>query len=142
MALDIMRITAALNAYPWIPGTLTAGPQSAANYCALGMLLRYAGVAQSEIASTRGADAVWARYRELLESEYGITEFATIGNIITANDFAPTHEEAIKNVQIVLEGGDVGEVIRARQAAAIEAHAAAARKGLEDDAGGCAAILV
>jgi hypothetical protein len=140
MALDIMKITAALNAYPWIPGTLTAGQQFRANYCAVGMLLRYAGVAQAEIAATRGADAVWTRYHELLESEYGIVNFATIGEIIRANDFATTHEEAIENVQIVLNGGDAAEVLHARQIAARFAHAV--QRSLEDEGGGCGAVLV
>jgi hypothetical protein len=142
MALDIMKITAALNAYPWIPGTLTAGPQYAANYCAVGMLLRYAGVAQAEIASARAADQVWARYRELLEFEYGITAFATIRDIIAANDSGTSHATAIDNVQIVLGGGDLAAVLGARRAANLAALEHAAQLYLEDDPGGCGAVLV
>ena len=141
MALDIMRITAALNAYPWTRGTLTYRTGEAADYCAVGLLLRYAGVSQSEIECARDAGTVWARYRELLESEYGITGLTTICDIIMANDSAPTHAEAIEQVQFVLEGGDLNEKLRARRAAAKEAKAVAALLGLEDDGGGCGAVV-
>ena len=36
MAVDLMRVTAALNAYPWTRGTLTAPGASGARYCAVG----------------------------------------------------------------------------------------------------------
>jgi len=141
MALDIMRITAALNAYPWTRGVLTYRNEVAANYCAVGLLLRYAGVPQSEIECANDATtAVWTRYRELLEAEYGITTVATIHGIICANDSAATHEEAIAQVQFVLDGGNLGEP-RTRRAAAAEALAEAQRD-LEDDASGCGALLV
>jgi hypothetical protein len=140
MALDIMRITAALNAYPWTRGALTHRNEVAADYCAVGLLLRYAGVTQSEIAYTHDSTSVWARYRDLLEAEYGITEFETIGNIIRANDTATSHEEAIEQVQFVLDGGDLTEHVHSRQAAALEALGVVVRRGDDDDGTGCGAV--
>ena len=141
MALNTMRITAALNAYPWTRGMLTHRNNAAADYCAVGLLLRYAGVPQSEIECAHDSVTVWERYGELLNSEYGISAFVTVRDIIFANDSAATHEEAIEQVQFVLDGGDLVERSLARRAAAVEALAAA-RCDPEDDADGRGALLV
>ena len=140
MALDIVKITAALNAYPWTRGTFSMRYGGSAAYCAVGLLLRYAGVAQSEIECPGTSSVVWDRYRALLESEYGIPDMATITNIVYANDVATSHEQAIEQVQFVLDGGNIAELLRARQAAA-EATAAKGRQALEDDGGGCGALV-
>ena len=139
MALDIVKITAALNAYPWMRGAYSMRDSGAAMYCAVGLLLRYAGVAQAEI-ECAGAPHMWGRYRELLESEYGITELATIINIIQANDSAASHEEAIEQVQFVLAGGDIGRRLRDCQVAA-DVLAETARQSIEDDGNACGALV-
>ena len=102
MAIDLMKITAALNAYPWIAGTLTARGSQGAAYCAVGLLLRYAGVPQEEIAHA-SANA-WTRYEDLLRSEYGIEDRELVRAIMFANDTADSHEEAIERVQRLLDG--------------------------------------
>src|SRR5689334_10693847 len=66
MPLDIMKITAALNAYPWTSGALSMRDGESASYCAVGLLLRFAGVPQAEIEGACSAHVVLDRYRELL----------------------------------------------------------------------------
>src|SRR5215207_2123023 len=105
MAPDLARITAALNAYPWTAGALTYRDGPVARYCAVGLLLRYAGVPQAEIACALSTVDNWARHRALLEAEYGITEPGTVVSIMEASDSAATHEEAIRRVQRVLSTG-------------------------------------
>lgn len=138
MARDIMKITAALNAYPWTRGTFSVREGDNAVYCAVGLLLRYAGVPQAEIACAGPTGVLWDRFHELFESEYGITEPATIDDIIRANDSALSHDEAIEQVQFVLNGGNLRERLRARHA---EMSAAAARQKLEDDGNACGALV-
>ena len=138
MPHDIVKITAALNAYPWTAGTFSMHQGDHAVYCAVGLLLRYAGVPQAEIECA--GPGLWDRYHELLESEYGITQPATIYNIIHANDSAHSHEEAIEQVQFVLEGGNIAELLHTRQAVA-EVLAAAARQSQEDDGDACGALI-
>ena len=138
MALDIMKITAALNAYPWTPGTFSMRDAGVPRYCAVGLLLRYAGVPQVEI-ECAGSSLVWTRFHELLESEYGISELTTIMEIIGANDSATSHEEAIEQVQFVLAGGNIAERLRARAAA--EALAAEVRTSIGDEGSDCGALV-
>lgn len=138
MPLDIAKITAALNAYPWTRGAYSVRDIGSASYCAVGLLLRYAGIAQAEIECSGPPNVMLARYRELLEREYGITELATITQIIRANDFATSHEQAIEWVQSVLEGGSIEDLVRIR--AAGEALATEVRS-LEDDGSGCGALV-
>ena len=138
MPHDIVKITAALNAYPWTIGTLSMRRGDHGVYCAVGLLLRYAGVPQAEIECA--GPRLWDRYHELLESEYGITEPATITNIIHANDSARSHEEAIEQVQFVLDGGNLAELLRGRFPIAGMLAATAPQK-LEDDGGACGALV-
>jgi len=137
MPLDMMKITAALNAYPWTIGALSRRDGGSASYCAVGLLLRYAGVPQAEIECGGPQLVVLHRYRELLESEYGITELKTIRSIIGANDSAASHEQAIEQVQFVLDGGSIAELF-ARQAASRVAEAPAS---VEDDDSCCGALV-
>ena len=140
MPLDIVKITAALNAYPWTRGAFSVRYGGSAAYCAVGLLLRYAGVAQAEIECPGASSVVWGRYREILESEYGIPDMETITNIVYANDSATSHEQAIEQVQFVLDGGNIAELLGARRAAA-KALAAKGQRSLEDDGGGCGALV-
>jgi hypothetical protein len=103
MALDLDKITAALNAYPWIPGRLVACQPDAPRYCAVGLLLRYAGIANERIVSADDVSAAWLRYGDLFRSEYGIDSFRMILRIVTANDTAKSHEDAITRVQQALD---------------------------------------
>jgi hypothetical protein len=112
MAVDLLRITAALNAYPWIAGTLTARSPDGPRYCAMGLLLRYAGVPQDHMACAAGELEMWDRYGELLRADYGIECRETVRAIILANDSARSHAQAIERVQAVLAGGGLRLALR------------------------------
>jgi hypothetical protein len=103
MSLNVPRIAAALNAYPWTPGCLTSRERMVPTYCAVGAMLRYAGVAQEHIASAQGPD-FWERYGPLLQSEYGIPDLQTAMFVMGANDSARSQGEAIERVLGVLTG--------------------------------------
>jgi hypothetical protein len=107
MALDLDKITAALNAYPWIPGRLVSCQPDAPRYCAVGLLLRYAGIANERIVSADDIQIAWPRYKDIFRSEYGIENITTILTIVCANDQAKTHDEAIRLVQAALISGRV-----------------------------------
>ena len=143
MNLDLMRITAALNAYPWIAGTLTHRADGAARYCAVGLLLRFAGVPQERMACAMGEMEVWASHEELLRSEYGISDLRTVRAIIIANDSARTHEEAIERVLSVLSCGDDSASMLKRAAGFVQRRVAPAplHETGEDDAGSEALLV-
>jgi hypothetical protein len=143
MALDIMKITAALNAYPWTSGTLTIRRVGAPKYCAVGLLLRYAGVPQQEIECAVSSTEAWARFHGLLESEYGIADYATICAIIMANDSAATHEQAIERVQNTLSGESDPMSAWVRRAAGLKGPEASdsSPETEGDDGNGCIAFL-
>ena len=111
MAPNLDRITAALNAYPWMAGALTAPGSAGPRYCAIGMLLRYAGVAREELSCARPVTDVWLRHRALLASEYGIGDCMTAMAIVAANDGADSHAEAIARVQAAVTGGLAGRPV-------------------------------
>ena len=100
MSANLSKITAALNAYPWTPGTLTRREEGVPRYCAVGLLLRYAGVPEDQLYSCD----VWTRHRTVLQAEYGIEDAHTVALIVAANDSALSHAEAIERVQSVLSG--------------------------------------
>ncbi len=103
MSLNLPKIAAALNAYPWTPGCLTSRDRKVPTYCAIGAMLRYAGVAQDHIASAQGPD-FWGLYGPLLRSEYGIPDAETALTVMAANDSADSQAEAIERVLGVLTG--------------------------------------
>ncbi|MFN2567294.1 MAG: hypothetical protein ABR499_20045 [Gemmatimonadaceae bacterium] len=113
MPLDLPRIAAALNAYPWTPGRLTADGRMAPTYCAIGALLRYAGVAQDHIACAQTPSGVnlWSTYGPLLQSEYGIADKWTVRRVMAANDSASSQAEAIDRVLGVLTGALDGDAL-------------------------------
>ena len=113
MTPDLTRIAAALNAYPWTPGAFSAHFADAPRYCAIGLLLRYAGVAQPEVACIGSPSALWRRYGMLLQVEYGIPDLRTAIAVMQANDGARSHAEAIERVLGVLTGASVAERSRA-----------------------------
>lgn len=104
MTPNLMRIEAALNAYPWTAGSFATTSGGSTRYCAVGMLLRYAGVSAEHIdlACNRGAVAFWEYYRALLQRDYGISQPEQIHAIMVANDGADTHEDALERVRFVL----------------------------------------
>jgi hypothetical protein len=148
MPVHLDRVAAALSAYPWTPGTLTTAV-AAPRYCAVGALLRYAGVAQDHIACADGPGGaggrLWLRYGRLLAAEYGIDGPATIGLIMAANDTARSHAEATERVLGVLSGAlNSGAIARLAAGAAGQkaaADAAAAWGQEPDDDAGALALL-
>lgn len=140
MSLDMVKITAALNAYPWTSGRYSVRDGGSARYCAVGLLLRYAGVAQAEIECAGPLHVVVARYGDLLKSEYGISDMVKLFEIVCANDSATSHERAIEQVQFVLGGGRNGDQV-ARDRAAAEALAAEVCQAFEDEGGACGALI-
>ena len=143
MNLDLMRITAALNAYPWTAGTLIYRGESSPRYCAVGLLLRYAGVPQERIACAMGEMEVWAAHEELLRCEYGVQDAITLRAIIVANDSARTHEEAIQRVQDVLsvDGDSASMLRRARAFVELPVAPPVPKESGEDDAGSEALLV-
>jgi len=145
MPLDLPRIAAALNAYPWTPGRLTKrGKAAPTTYCAVGALLRYAGVAQEHIACAEGSTGVnfWNLYGPLLQSEYGIPDERTAWYVMMANNSASSQGEAIERVLGVLTGAIELETLM-RQDAVVKptpAPAPAWESEPDDDAGSLALV--
>jgi hypothetical protein len=102
---DLRKVTVALNAYPWTRCQLTGGDDRAPAYCAVGALLRYAGVPHDRIGydveATTGVAAVFDR---VLGTDYGISGPGMAGRIMAANDSARSRPEAIRRVLCVLSG--------------------------------------
>ncbi|HEU4565316.1 MAG TPA: hypothetical protein VFS05_11725 [Gemmatimonadaceae bacterium] len=102
---DLDRIAVAMNAYPFESGwfaTWTRPPR----YCAIGQLLRYAGVEVEDIRRING-DMLggWRHHRELLRREYGIADRWTYWTILYAADGSDTQDDAVTNVRLALSGG-------------------------------------
>lgn len=104
MTPNLMRIEAALNAYPWTAGSFAARTGDEVRYCAVGMLLRYAGVTEAHIdlACNRGAVEFWTYYRALLARDYGISGAEQVHAIMVANDGASSRDEAVERIGWVL----------------------------------------
>jgi len=141
MSLNLPRIAAALNAYPWTPGRLTSRQEMVPTYCAIGAMLRYAGVAQDHIAHAHGRD-FWERYGPLLQSEYGIPDEETAAHVMAANDTASSHGQAIERVLYVLTGAVDLDTLMRQSAGTKPTPAADAlwKSEPEDDAGSLALI--
>ena len=89
-------IVTAVNAYPWTRGWVTRRVHGVPHFCALGALLRYAGLTEREIrrAERQPVHTFWAERGALLEAEYGITNVAVVHRIMTLNDTAASQEDA------------------------------------------------
>jgi hypothetical protein len=97
MPRSLLAVADALNAYAWTRGTLTDGPEHASRYCAVGALLRYAGVPRDRIAN--GTDvSLDSIFGPLLRAKYGISGAETLRGIMAANDGAQSQAEAIWRV--------------------------------------------
>ena len=102
---NLDRIAAALNAYPWARGCLTSMAGDVPRYCAVGGLLRYAGVSFDDIRQSSGSpSAVWRAFSEALHDEYAIDDAQTLRFIMIANDSSPSRDVAIARVLGVLDG--------------------------------------
>lgn len=102
---NLDRIAAALNAYPWARGCLTSLIGGTPHYCAVGGLLRYAGVSFDEIRESSGSpSAVWRTFADRLQEEYDIGDAQTLRFIMIANDSSPSREAAVARVLGVLDG--------------------------------------
>jgi hypothetical protein len=103
MSRNLQAVTAAMNAYPWTRGHLSEGPDHAASYCAIGALLRYAGVPRARIAN--GTEVFLAEvYGPLLRAKYGISAAHTVLGIMAANDGAESRGEATWRVLGLVAG--------------------------------------
>jgi hypothetical protein len=103
MPRHLHEITAAMNAYAWTKHGPVQGPDDAPSYCAIGALLRHAGVPhdcimQATIASLTGA------YDPLLRAKYGISGADTVLHIIAANDGAQSRADATWRVLGLVSG--------------------------------------
>ncbi len=104
MPRDLRRIAAALNAYPWTRGQMSDGHAAAPAHCAVGALLRDAGVSTERLGDTT---VVWAElrtvYAPILQHEYGISGFEplVIGNL---NDTSRSRPEAVRRILCALSG--------------------------------------
>ena len=144
MAIDLLAIEAALNAYPWTTGAFTEGsPRRGARYCALGLMLRYSGVAQDHLATAqqKGGRAVWRMFGALLQRDYGIPDYRTAELIMIANDSARTHDEAIGRVREVLTRGVEGLAPAVDELAAVIASFTSPSGSWDDGADEGAALV-
>jgi hypothetical protein len=103
MPRHLHEITAAMNAYAWTKHGPVRGPDHAPSYCAIGALLRHAGVPhdcimQATIASLTGA------YDPLLRAKYGISGVDTVLRIIADNAEAQSRAEATWRVLGLVKG--------------------------------------
>jgi hypothetical protein len=103
MPRHLHEIIAAMNAYAWTRHGPVQGPAHAPSYCAIGALLRHAGVPhdrimEATIASLTGADD------SLLKAKYGISDAGVVLRIITGNDQARSGADATWRVLGLVSG--------------------------------------
>ena len=102
---NLRKIAEALNAYPWTTGQLTNSIESAQSYCAVGALLRYAGVPRDRMADIgSNAEQLDSAYGFVLQTEYGISGADTLREIMAANDTAGSRGAAAGRVLGLLSG--------------------------------------
>jgi hypothetical protein len=92
----LRAIADALNAYPWTRGRLIAWAADEPAYCALGSMLRSAGISPAEItrADSEPAHPFWDKWGPLFYAEYGIPALFAAHRIVTLNDAARSRAEA------------------------------------------------
>jgi hypothetical protein len=103
MPRNLQAITAAMNAYHWTQGQMSEGPDHAASYCAIGALLRYAGVPRARIANGTVVSLAEV-YGPLLRAKYGILGADILRAIMAANDGAQSRAEATWRVLGLVAG--------------------------------------
>ncbi|MGH7526896.1 MAG: DUF6197 family protein, partial [Gemmatimonadales bacterium] len=93
---NLRAVADALNAYPWTRGHLITWSADVPAYCALGAMLRAAGIAPAEItrADDTPAHLFWQGWGPLLRTEYGIPGLSSAHRIVSLNDAARSRAEA------------------------------------------------
>jgi hypothetical protein len=110
MPLDLRKVAVVMNAYPWTRGQLTNGDTAAPAHCAVGALLRDAGIPPERMP---GIEVAYGQMYAILERQYGISGPETVHEIMAANDSARSRSEAIRRVLCTLSGVvDSGRVAR------------------------------
>ncbi len=104
MPPNLRKVAAAMNAYPWTRLRLTEGEGEARSYCAIGALLRHAGVPRDRI--TAGEMPIAVAHQGVLRTAYGISDHDhdAVWGIMGATDTAGSRAEAIRRVLCVLSG--------------------------------------
>lgn len=117
MPRRLHAIATAMEAYTWTRGKLTEGPDDAPSYCAVGALLRHAGVPRARIA--RGSVAsLLTEYAPLLRARYGISDADLVSQIVAANDGSVSRAQATWRVLGLASGVVEGEAAPPRTATA------------------------
>jgi hypothetical protein len=93
MPRHLHEITAAMNAYAWTRHGPVQGPDHAPSYCAIGALLRHAGVPHDRIMEA-SIGCLTGAYDPLLSAKYGISGADTVMRIMRMNDGAQSKADA------------------------------------------------
>jgi hypothetical protein len=102
MPRHLHEITAAMNAYSWTKHGPVQGPDCAPSYCAIGALLRHAGVPhecvmQAAVAALEGDDS-------LLQAKYGVSGADAVLRIVMTNGHAQSQADATWRVLGLVSG--------------------------------------
>ncbi len=103
MPRHLHEITAAMNAYAWTKRGPAKGTEHAPSYCAIGALLRHAGVPHDCILSATVA-SLNGEYDSLLKAKYGISGTRAVLGIIWANAEARSQADATWRVLGLVSG--------------------------------------
>jgi hypothetical protein len=103
MPRHLHEIMAAMNAYPWTRyGPVLGWAGAAPRYCAIGALLRHAGVPRECIMEAAAAASVGDV--SLLQAKYGVSGADAVLGIIAANHEAQSQADATWRVLGVVAG--------------------------------------
>lgn len=103
MPRHLHEISVAMNAYAWTRHGPVQGPDRAPSYCAIGALLRHAGVPHERIMEATIVSLTGA-YDSLLKAKYGISGAGAVLRIIAANDEARSQADATWRVLGLVSG--------------------------------------
>ena len=94
---NLRAVADAVLEHPWTRGHLITWFADVPAYCALGAMLRAAGVAPAQIARADGLDAhtFWDEWGPVLEKRYGLPNLHSAHRIVTLNDAARSRAEAV-----------------------------------------------
>jgi hypothetical protein len=103
MPRHLHEIAAAMNAYEWTTDGPVQGPAHAPSYCAIGALLRHAGVPHECIVQAASASLA-GECDPLLKAKYGISDPDTVFRIILTNGQARSRADATWRVLGLVSG--------------------------------------
>jgi hypothetical protein len=103
MPRHLHEIAAAMNAYQWTKYGPVQGPEHAPSYCAIGALLRHAGVPHECIVQAASA-SLGGECDPLLKAKYGISDPDTVLRIIMSNGEAGSRADATWRVLGLVSG--------------------------------------